>query len=146
MDLCFPEISVAWTQKCQMWRGEVGVKGRGLNLKVFLPDPKILHTIGWIHFVAWVLAGCWLLFTVHSVTVSAVPEASIHLHVFEAVVRWMNMLGRVSTPGQAQLNTKYCPGMENYFADVAEDGAFLHCRPYQLIYQWLIFLYQNLLK
>lgn len=29
MDLCFPEISVAWTQKCQMWRGELGRWGGG---------------------------------------------------------------------------------------------------------------------
>lgn len=142
MDLCFPEISVAWTQKCQMW-GEVGWGGqKWQNLKVFPPDPEILHTHRWVD--TRVLAGCWLLYS-YPVTHSALPEASTHLHVFEAVVRWMHMLGWVSTPGQARLNAENIPGMDNYSSDVA-DGAFLHCRPYQLIYRWLIFLYQDLLK
>lgn len=82
-----------------------GGGGGGQNLKVFLPDPEILYAHGWMHFVARVdkrlLAGCWLVFTVCPVADSALPEASIHLHVFEAVVRWMHMLGWVSTPGKA---------------------------------------------
>lgn len=35
MDLCFPEISVAWTQKCQMWRGEVVVVEGGVEMAEF---------------------------------------------------------------------------------------------------------------
>lgn len=48
MDLCFPEITVAWTQKRQMWRGR---KRRilmfGLTQRLFMPVERCAPWPGW---------------------------------------------------------------------------------------------------
>lgn len=73
MDLCFPEISVAWTQTRQMLRGK---KKEGFWCLAWPSDytrpwSDVLHGLGDIR----PLAGCWLLFADLHARETVWPEA-----------------------------------------------------------------------
>lgn len=86
---------------------------------------ETLHTRGWMQFMAGFdkrLDGCFG--SIQCLTLLCLRR-SIHLHAFDAAVRWMHMLGGVSTPGQAPLIAEYHPGIESWSSLVGDDGTFL---------------------